>query len=329
MNRRLILLVTCAGLMALGPGPQEAGTLAAPVYLRLNQVGHRPAESRWKPAVNTSWQVQFSGLPVDQSIRVVMFDIDLFDNDASVVASLHAQGRKVVCYMNAGAWENWRPDADQFPSSVKGRWLSGWPGERWLDIRQLSVLGPIMEARMDLCKARGFDGIDPDNVDGYTNNTGFPLTYQDQLTYNLFLANAAHARGLSIGLKNDLDQVNDLLPAYDWALNEQCFEYNECNTLLPFVDAGKAVFNIEYNLKTSQFCPQANAMRFNSMRKHLSLDAYREPCAVAGDFNDDGRANLADVQIMAGAWHTPNSSYDLDGDGWVTVVDIQLETTLW
>jgi hypothetical protein len=135
-----------------------------------------------------------------------------------------------------------------------------------------------MTARMDMCKAKGFDAIEPDNIDGYANNTGFPLTGQDQIAYNTFLANAAHQRGLSIGLKNDLDQAQQLLPLYDWALDEQCFQYQECDSLLPFIQAGKAVFNVEYSLDTSQFCPQANAMNFNSLKKHLQLDAYRVPC---------------------------------------------------
>ncbi|MFN4218582.1 MAG: endo alpha-1,4 polygalactosaminidase, partial [Candidatus Bipolaricaulia bacterium] len=174
----------------------------------------------WTPTPGTTWQIQFTGLPVDQSFNVQVYDIDLFDNDASVVAALHAQGRKVICYINAGAWEAWRPDADQFPPEVLGNDYAGWPGEKWLDIRRIDLLAPIMRARLDLCKAKGFDGVDPDNLDGYQNNTGFPLTYQDQLTYNIWLANEAHARGLSIGLKNDPDQVSDLLPYFEWAVVE-------------------------------------------------------------------------------------------------------------
>jgi len=231
----------------------------------------------WIPPLNTSWQWQLTGT-VNQSYNVVMYDIDMFDNDARVVASLHAKGRKVIGYISAGSWENWRPDADEFPASVLGRNLEGWPGERWLDIRQIDILGPIMTARMDLCKAKGFDGLEPDNIDGYANDTGFPLTYQDQINYNIFLANEAHARGLSIGLKNDLDQVQDLLPYFDWALNEQCFQYKECGKLRPFINAGKAVFQVEYYLSPRQFCPWANWLNFNSMKKHLSLDAWRQPC---------------------------------------------------
>jgi hypothetical protein len=230
----------------------------------------------WRPALDTSWQWQLTGT-VDQSVDATMYDIDLFDNSASVVASLHARGRKVVCYLSAGTWEDWRPDAAQFPADVKGSG-NGWPGEKWLDIRRLDVLGPIMQARLDQCKAKGFDAVEPDNIDGYTNSTGFPLTAQDQLRYNTFLADAAHARGLSIGLKNDLDQVGDLVSVFDWALNEQCFQYKECSALSTFVNAGKAVFNVEYSLSTSQFCPQANSLNFNSLKKNEDLDASRVAC---------------------------------------------------
>jgi hypothetical protein len=234
------------------------------------------AQVAWRPGLVTSWQLQLT-TPVDQSVDAALYDVDLFDNDASVVAALHARGRRVVCYLSAGTWENWRPDASAFPAVVKGRG-NGWPGERWLDIRRLDVLGPIMQARLDQCKAKGFDGVDPDNMDGYTNTTGFPLTAADQLQYNRYLADAAHARGLAVGLKNDLDQIPDLVSAFDWALNEQCFEYSECNTLLPFIQAGKPVFQVEYNRSPSRFCAQANALNFNSLRKHLSLDAYRVSC---------------------------------------------------
>lgn len=224
----------------------------------------------------TSWQWQLT-TPVDQSVNVDMYNIDLFDNSASVVASLKAKGRKVVCYMSAGSYENWRPDASKFPAAVLGA-SNGWAGEKWLDIRQINALAPIMRARLDLCKSKGFDAVEFDNVDGYTNKTGFPLKSSDQLAYNKFLANEAHARGLSAGLKNDLDQVKDLVPYFDWALNEQCFQYNECDLLTPFVKAGKPVFVTEYKLSTSQFCTKANSMNFNAIKKDLNLTAARQAC---------------------------------------------------
>jgi hypothetical protein len=231
----------------------------------------------WLPAASSSWQWQLTGT-IDQTVAAQMFDVDLFDTPATTVASLHALGHKVVCYVSAGSYEDWRPDAAQFPAAAKGRGLDGWPGEQWLDVRQWDALRPLIEARMDLCRSKGFDGIELDNVDGYQNNTGFALTASDQLTFNRALAASAHARGLSVGLKNDLDQVTDLVGNFDWALNEECFTYDECDQLHPFVAAGKAVFNVEYTLATDQFCPQAHTLGFNSMSKHLNLDGYRIPC---------------------------------------------------
>jgi hypothetical protein len=135
-----------------------------------------------------------------------------------------------------------------------------------------------MQARLDVCDTKGFDAVEFDNVDGYQNRTGFPLTGADQLRYDVFLANQAHRRGMSAVLKNDLGQVRTLLPYFDFALNEQCFQYHECDKLTPFVDAGKAVFGVEYHLDTADFCPDANAMDFNFLKKKLSLRAWRVPC---------------------------------------------------
>jgi hypothetical protein len=230
----------------------------------------------WQPSPGTSWQWQLTG-NIDTSVDVQMYDIDLFDASQSVIDALHGQGRVVICYFSAGSWEDWRPDAGDFPAAVKGD-SNGWPGERWLDIRAIDALSPIMQARLDRAVAKGCDGVEPDNIDGYSNRSGFPLSYADQLAYNRWLADAAHVRGLSIGLKNDLDQVKDLEPYFDWALNEQCFEYDECDLLLPFVQAGKAVFGVEYSGNTASFCPQSNSLNFDWLKKKLDLDAWREAC---------------------------------------------------
>lgn len=231
----------------------------------------------WQPAPGTSWQWQISG-EIDTSYDVTMYDIDLFEAPQGTIDALHADGRVVICYFSAGSFEDWRPDAAQFPPEVLGSPLQGWPGERWLDIRQIDLLAPLMRARLDLAAAKDCDGVEPDNVDGYASRSGFDLSYQDQLAYNIWLAGEAHARGLSIGLKNDLDQVPDLLPYFDWALNEQCVEFDECEALLPFVQAGKAVFGVEYEGDPAEFCPVANALNFDWLHKRLELDAWRAAC---------------------------------------------------
>ncbi|MFE9764814.1 endo alpha-1,4 polygalactosaminidase [Streptomyces sp. NPDC005808] len=234
------------------------------------------APRRWQPRPGTAWQWQLSG-PVDTSVEVPVYDIDGFENSAAVVKSLHADGRKVICYINAGSWEDYRPDQKAFPAAVLGKG-NGWEGERWLDIRQLDVLRPIMAKRMDMCRSKGFDAVEPDLLDGYTNETGFPLTAAHQLAYNRMIADLAHDRGLAVGLKNDLEQIPQLVDDFDFAVNEECAEFSECASLTPFVKARKAVFHVEYDVPTGKFCPTADRLGLDSMLKRLSLDAWRQAC---------------------------------------------------
>ncbi len=270
------------GVVASSLQAAPAGRQIADLTVRFARDGlpaSVPCEDCYQPSLQTSWQWQLDGM-LDTSIDVDMYDVDGFDTTQAQVEGLHADGRKVVCYMDAGSWERWRPDAGRFPSEILGR-SNGWPGERWLDIRALDILGPIMQDRMDICRAKGFDAIEFDLVDAYMNRTGFPLTGQDQLRYNVFLANEAHARGLSVALKNDLEQIPQLLPYFDMALNEQCHQWRECKLLRPFVAAGKAVFGVEYKLKKPKFCPAANRENFNFLKKRLSLKVWRAPCRGA------------------------------------------------
>ncbi|MCW2858723.1 MAG: hypothetical protein JWP48_431, partial [Actinoallomurus sp.] len=181
-------LIACLGLVV----PSEAASLPSPVS----------CSGCWKPALNTSWQWQLSSIPSAPYLDVTMYDIDGFDATASDVSQLHStkSGRKVVCYVSAGTWEDWRLDAGDFPGSVLGSNVDGWKGERWLDVRQYNgTLGTILKKRMDMCRSKGFDAVEFDNVDGYNNDSGFPLTANDQLNYNAWLANEAHNRGLSGG----------------------------------------------------------------------------------------------------------------------------------
>ena len=233
--------------------------------------------AHWIPAADATWQIQFSGA-IDLTVDADIFDLDVFDTSARKVRKLHQSGRRAICYVNAGAWENWRPDADRYPSSVKGSDLDGWPGEKWLDIRRLDVLGPILVDRLELCRSKGFDGVEFDNVDGYTNDSGFGLSRSDQLAFNRWLAAAAHGEGLSVGLKNALDIADELEPDFDFAIVEQCFYFRECGLTKPFVDAGKAVIDVEYELSRGSFCSKAARLGITAMRKHLDLDAWRRPC---------------------------------------------------
>lgn len=225
----------------------------------------------WHPEPGTTWQWQLQG-EINTSWDVEMYNIDLFDASLEVIEQLHEDGRIVICYFSAGSYENWRDDANLFPEAVLGSTLANWENERWLDIRDIETLESIMTTRLDLAVEKSCDGVEPDNVDAYSNSTGFPISYDDQLVYNRWLAEKAHSRKLSIGLKNDLEQVNDLVDDFDWALNEQCFYYDECELLLPFIEQGKAVFGIEYELSPDDYCEQALEWGFSWLHKSYDLD---------------------------------------------------------
>ena len=226
----------------------------------------------WAPAPGMTWQWQLSGR-LDLAVPAQVYDVDLFDTPTSAVTALHARGARVVCYLDAGTLEPDRPDARRFPRATIGARVAGWPRERWLDVRS-RALRPLLERRLDRCAGKGFDAVEADNVDGYANRTGFPLSSADQLRFNRFLAAAAHARGLSIALKNDLAQAAALEPRFDWALVEECVRYRECARTAPFVRAGKAVLAVEYG----RACPARARAGLTVMLKRRALDAWRAPC---------------------------------------------------
>jgi hypothetical protein len=140
-----------------------------------------------------------------------------------------------------------------------------------------------MLSRLDLAVRKGCDAVDPDNVDGYRNDSGFRLTPKNQLSFNRFLATAAHERGLAIGLKNDLRQIPQLVNWFDFAVNEECFQYGECDAMKPFIVRGKPVLSIEYGpfqRTASRVCPRATPLGFSTLVKKLSLDSARYACPV-------------------------------------------------
>ena len=268
---------TPAPTVSATPAPTPTVTASPTPTVAVTVTPTPPSTSWWRPELGTTWQWQLSGT-VDTSVSASVFDIDGEQNTASTVAALHAKGAKVICYFDAGGWEDYRRDAAAFPDSVKGSVIDGWPSERWLDVRQVSILIPLMERRVQDCKAKGFDAVEPDIQDGYTNATGFPLTAADQLAYNKALADLAHRYGLGVALKNDPEQARQMVPFDDFVVVEECFQYSECSSYSPFVSAGKAVLHVEYKGTTAGFCPSVTALGFSSMKKNLSLDAWREVC---------------------------------------------------
>jgi hypothetical protein len=246
--------------------------------------------NRWRPRPTTSpWQWQLQG-KVDTGVAAPVYDIDGFETPKATVTALHRQGRKAICYLDVGSWEDYRPDASQFPKAVIGNRYEGFPEENWLDIRRFHSFAPILEHRFAICARKGFDAVEPDNIAGWENKTGFPITRADQLRFNRWVANRVHARGMAVALKNDGRQARQLVGSFDFAIVEQCFQYEECGLYRPFVEHGKAVFEAEYELDPAQFCAAAESLDFSAIRKSVDLFARPwEPCVSPAP---TGQANL-------------------------------------
>lgn len=236
----------------------------------------------------TSWQWQLSGTIDETVLDAVtnpkkMYDVDLFTTPPATIQRLRDKGITVICYMETGGWERYRPDSGQYPEAVLGNAVVGYPAERFVDIRQTSVLLPIINARLDLAKTKGCDGVEPDLDDTYSGyDTGFPLTLHEQLTFNRSIADAAHSRGLSIGLKNGASPDGSFERAMadftDWALNEECNTFDECAGYAAFIAQSKPVFQVEYmspDETPDDFCAADNAAGFDGLLKEssTSLDA--------------------------------------------------------
>ncbi len=245
----------------------------------------------WHPKPGTTWYWQLQNFD-NTSIDAEVYDIDLFENPKQKVEELHGKDRKVICYVNVGAYENDREDNYKFTTDGKepnsdnnnldpkivGNDYPEWD-ERWLNIREEKVRN-IMKERFEQCKQKGFDGVEPDNIDSYQplGKTGFNITRKDQIDYDKWLVKTAHDLGLSIGLKNDPNNVKNLVDAFDWALTEECFAQNWCENMKPFIDKGKAVFAAEYieqmnpTTFTDTICNQAQQMKFSAILLNLELD---------------------------------------------------------
>jgi hypothetical protein len=207
------------------------------------------AATWWQPPQHLTWYWQLDGNQIKtEPVMATDFDPDT-RGAASIVSTLHADGQHAICYVDVGTAENYRADYKEIPTKDLGK-TNGWPGERWLDIRDIAGLEPIMNARFQACAAEGFDAVEPDNMDGYENTTGFPLTAASQLAYNEWVANAVHSLGMAVFQKNDPDQSATLQPYFDGVIDDQCNQYDECSSFDPYLAAGKPVLNAEY--KASQ-----------------------------------------------------------------------------
>ncbi|MCJ1440300.1 MAG: hypothetical protein MMC23_000783 [Stictis urceolatum] len=263
---------------AAAPGPEPAPATSSSSVANIVQ-----------PAVGSTWEypLGYTLTAGTASSSYHFYSVDLVNTEQSDIEAIKAAGHIVACYFSAGSKENYRDDAGQFPSEAVGKVMDGWPDENWVDTRNAEVRD-IMTKRIADAKSKSCDGIDADNIDGYTNDTGFDLSEADGVDYVKFLAKAAHDQGLAYGLKNGGDMVDSVVGDAEWVINEQCVQYDECDVYKPFTDAGKPVFHVEYTddddattvdpTFKKNACAAGGQTGFSTIIKHESLDNWTVAC---------------------------------------------------
>jgi hypothetical protein len=270
-----MLALGCSWLAAGCGGSSEGDTSESTAT-----AGQGPSSIWFGFEIGQSWQWQLAG-EIDTNLDADVFDFDPFDATDEDLAALEARDAFLICYVSVGTFEEWRPDAGDFPEEVLGNRYDEYPDERWLDIRRVDLLAPVFEARFDLCKERGFHGIEADNVDGWDNDTGFEISRADQVAFLRWIAAAAHSRGLAVGLKNVPELIAEMEPLFDFLVTEDCFADGWCGQAAPFLDAEKPVFAAEYTDTGIDFeaaCEEAAELGISMILKDRDLDAWREGC---------------------------------------------------
>ncbi|MFV2100410.1 endo alpha-1,4 polygalactosaminidase [Micromonospora sp. LOL_024] len=255
-----------------------AAMLLAPVTACQPDITPSGSPTDW-PAASArhwQWQWQLAGV-LDPAVEADVFVLDPVGTTAAQTAELHSRGRRLVCQVHVGSVHPVDLDASRYPARVRGVPSAG-TGRSWLDVRQWDTLRPVLADRFRLCRGKGFGAVLLADADGYDRRSGFPLEFDDQLRFNRRVATLARSLALSPGLLGALPQVAALAPDFDFAVNEECVRLTQCAKLLPFVDAGKPVFHVEYAGVPTDFCVTSVGYGFASIRKNRTLDAWRLPC---------------------------------------------------
>lgn len=240
----------------------------------------KPKKHSFNAQQDSTWQIILSGTLTDgnnpEPEQASVWDLDMFNTDASVISQLKESGKTVICYFSAGTYEPDRPDLGGLGEGDMGNELPDWPGEYWLNLKSESVLN-IMQGRVQTAADKGCDAIDPDNMDGYSNDNagGLGLSQEDSVEFLRALTETAQGLGLSVGIKNSLDIVDSVSDFVDFAVNEECAANGECSAYDSFVGTGKPVFHIEYDAGASQACDDPSLA---TVIKNLDLDGQVQYC---------------------------------------------------
>ena len=242
--------------------------------------GPDPAPSVWVPAEDARWLARLDGaINVDNSAD--FFYLDPQQQPADDLTSLHEQGRRYLCYLSAGTVESFRDDADLFPRHAVGNVVPDFPNERWLDLRDAEVRA-LMAKRIVALAEAGCDGVAPASLTGYETDSGFDLTLQDTLDYAHFVADAAHAAGMSVALSGPSALTLELWQSFDFGLAIGCVASTMCREYAALTAAEKPVLHVELGDESAalELCKSAQTLGFEAI---VSDAGFTGRCVVCRD----------------------------------------------
>ncbi len=255
--------------------------------------------------IGWDWQIGASGdSNVTVPAGVTLLDLDGFNISASKIASLKAQGIYTVCYIDAGSYEDGRPDSGLYPAYLKiykdvqwNEWFldvkdvfrpiqpagTQLVNNQWVDASGKPLTGMptagafalLLETRFKMCADKGFDALEPDNLQN-DENAGGKVSLQEQIDFNGWVADTAHKYNLAAFQKNGPDKIllkdktgKMMVEKFDAILNEECQTNSECPPLAEYVKRGKLALNAEYAGTLN--CTTSNTYTINSIMKDLGL----------------------------------------------------------
>lgn len=289
---------------------------------------HAPAAHAQHAAASTWWQPANSGpdngpewqWELDHPLRVgsaadmglnatnaagqvaanpTVLDVDGIENPAPTVAALHSLGDKAICYIEIGSAGDYYAAADEgipvsYYAQLKsagdlGAKMAGY-SEYYLNINAGSTVSIIESMIRQQCAAKGFDAVEPDIGDSYTDHTGFSITQAQNAAYDNTLGTYAHSLGLAWGQKNG-DQNSSFsrlqAPVADFLLTEECNYYHTCaGVTAPYLAAHKLVLNAEYTddwgtsrvQDLQKFCPADISAGIDGVLFTSALSGQHHPC---------------------------------------------------
>nr|GAT51630.1 predicted protein [Mycena chlorophos] len=240
-------------------GTQARFTLSALAFLTAGAVASPAAAAitLFDPSGDFDYQIGGSFTPVS-SVTTVSRD----NSDEP------AEGLYNICYVNAFQAQEedsnwWLQNAPQLLLQENGQPVKDPDWDEYIfntttDANR-QALAAILEPTIQTCATKGFNAIEPDNLDTYTRFSS--LTKADNLAFARILSDYAHSLGLAFAQKNTagLKAADKTTGGFDFAIAEECQVYSECDEYSNLY--GNYMIEIEYKSDGKKYFTAACAAR--------------------------------------------------------------------